>query len=676
MQFRPTFSRRHFLKLGGAVPLGLALPHFPLFAPLALGDEVHYLAVRDKVPDPKDIFFSVQYPGKPPIRLAGHFWYNAETVSAGKKCPAIVEFVPYRRRDGTMIADSKMYPWFAFNDYLCFRIDLQGSGDSEGVLTDEYTDEELTYCSQVIAEIAALPSCDGNVGMMGKSWSAINSLMVAARPDRPRALKAVLVCCGSDDRYNDDVHYMGGAMMFDNVSWPSSMFGWMSLPPDPAVVGDPWKEMWRERIRNADFWFKQWASNQPRDDYWAENSVRGHFEDVQVPVFVMSGWQDGYKNPVERIVSGFSALGKPVQGLLGPWGHKYPFGGYPGPRIAWLQYTVTHWWDKWLKGKTPPPATDWPELPVWLSESQGPSKSLCPDEKGKWVAEDGAWRSRVKEKVLYLGPGNRLGDAPGKVSYSSAKPLVLDTEMLETSSWGECGNDDLPGDQAPFDKASLYFDSEPLPDDLDIFGYPTVALTLAVNRPTASLSIRLCELEPETQASHLVTYRFYNLAYRGGDMASPEKIEPGKTFTLRVTLNIAGHTFKKGWRIRLCTLAVVLSDAVADRGRADRHAVRRRRRRLRAERPHAAGTRAEGRGQGGAKAAAGDLGDRIRQSRRLSADARRDAGGEIHARRDPGHHRRQARNVGAESVRQRPLSIWRAAAGLMDRPDRRKRISR
>ena len=68
---------------------------------------------------------------------------------------------------------------------------------------------------------------------------------------------------------------------------------------------------------------------------------------------------------------------------------------------------------------------------MWLSESQGPSKSLCPDEKGKWVAEDGAWRSRVKEKVLYLGPGNRLGDAPGKVTYSSAKPLVLDTEMLE-----------------------------------------------------------------------------------------------------------------------------------------------------------------------------------------------------------------------------------------------------
>jgi putative CocE/NonD family hydrolase len=546
--FRPAPSRRDLIKFGSAA---FALAQLPAFAATALADEVHYLKVRDKVPDPKDIFFSVHYPGAAPLRLAGHYWYNADTLKAGEKCPAIVEFVPYRRRDGTMIADSKMYPWFAYNDYLCFRIDLQGSGDSEGVLTDEYTEEELVYCIQVIAAIAALPTCDGNVGMMGKSWSAINSLMVAARPDRPEALKAVLVCSGSDDRYDDDVHYMGGAMMFDNVSWPSSMWGWLSLPPDPAVVGAAWQEMWRTRIRNADFWFRRWATHQSRDAYWQENSVRGHFADVQVPVFVMSGWQDGYKNPVERIVSGLSALGKPVQGLLGPWGHKYPYGGYPGPRIPWLHYTVTHWWDKWLKGKTPPPGSDWPQLPVWLSDSQPPVKSPCADETGQWVAEDGDWRSRMMERVFYLGSDHRLGAAPSAARYANAKPLVLDTAMLETSSWGECGNDDLPGDQARFDMASLYFDSDPLAEDFAIFGYPVVALTLAVDRPAASLAIRLCEIEPGTGASHLVTYRFYNLAYRDGDMATPEKIAPGKTFALRIPLNIAGHVFKRGWRIRL-----------------------------------------------------------------------------------------------------------------------------
>ena len=491
------------------------------------------------------------YPGKAPIKLAGHFWFNSDARNAGRKCPAIVELLPYRRRDGTMLADAKMYPWFAFNDYLCFRVDLQGSGDSEGVLTDEYTDEELAYCGQVIEQIAARADCSGAVGMMGKSWSAINSLMMAARPDRPAALKAVIVCAGSDDRWNDDVHYMGGGMMFDNVSWPSSMFGWLAAAPDPAVVGDAWKEMWRTRIDNADFWFKPWGSNQPRDEYWSGTAVRDHYADVGVPVFILSGWQDGYKNPVPLVVEGLAAEGKEVAGIIGAWGHKYPFNGYPGPRVDWLDYIVTHWWDRWLKGKTPPREDAWPQLPVWLGESKEPSKSACADEIGKWVAEDAAWRSRVKQKILYLRSGNRLGDAPERATYTSSGKPVLDTEMLETSSWGECGNDDLPGDQAPFDKESLYFDSDPLPEDFDSFGFPEVALTLSVDRPIASLAIRLNEVSPNTGASHLVTYRFFNLAYRGGDTAKPQTVEPGVPFSIRVPLNVMGHTFKPGWRIRL-----------------------------------------------------------------------------------------------------------------------------
>src|SRR5919205_4022781 len=136
-------------------------------------DDVQFIEVRDKVPLPRVITFTVHYRGTP-ISLYAHYWYNADALNSGTRMPAIVEFNPYRRRDGMAYVDSMMYPWFAFNEYLCFRVDLQGSGDSEGRLTDEYTEEELRYCVQVIEQIAALPICDGNVGMMGKSWSAIN----------------------------------------------------------------------------------------------------------------------------------------------------------------------------------------------------------------------------------------------------------------------------------------------------------------------------------------------------------------------------------------------------------------------------------------------------------------------------------------------------------------------
>jgi hypothetical protein len=473
-------------------------------------------------------------------------------LEAGKKCPAIVELNPYRRRDGLMYADSMMYPWFSACGYLCFRVDLQGTGDSEGIITDEYTDEELSYCAQVIQQIASLPFCDGNVGMMGKSWSAINSLMLAARDDCPSALKAIVVCCGSDDRFTDDVHYMGGAMMLDNIEWPSSMWGWVALPPDPAVVGDRWKEMWRQRIRNANFWFEMWARHQSRDSYWSETSVRDHYDKVKAPVFVLSGWQDGYKNTAEVAVRRLGGLGKPVASLLGPWGHSYPFHGYPGPRIDWLRYITEHWWDRWLKGKQPDPNSALPQFTIWLGESREPGRSTNFNEAGKWVAEDHDWMSRTREMSYYLGPDNRLLRQPAAAqhAYVSHPDILLGTAALETSSWGSCNNPDLPDDETADDHRSTYFDSDPLSEDLDCFGYPVVTLNLRCNKRHAVVAVRLCEVSPRTHKSHLVAYSFFNLCYREGNMASPQPI-PAQPFSVRIPLKITGHVFKRGWVIRL-----------------------------------------------------------------------------------------------------------------------------
>ena len=77
--------------------------------------------------------------------------------------------------------DESMHPHFADAGYAAIRVDMRGSGDSEGVMLDEYSEQEMTDGVDVIAWIAEQPWCDGNVGMFGKSWGAYTSFQVASK---------------------------------------------------------------------------------------------------------------------------------------------------------------------------------------------------------------------------------------------------------------------------------------------------------------------------------------------------------------------------------------------------------------------------------------------------------------------------------------------------------------
>ena len=137
--------------------------------------------------------------------------------------------------------------------------------------SDEYLPQEQSDACEVIAWIAAQPWCTGAVGMIGISWSGFNALQVAAR--RPPALKAIVTLCSTDDRYADDVHYDGGCVGSDMLQWAASMLGWNGWPPDPAIVGERWREMWLERLRQAPPLIEPWLGHQRRDDYWKQGSV-------------------------------------------------------------------------------------------------------------------------------------------------------------------------------------------------------------------------------------------------------------------------------------------------------------------------------------------------------------------------------------------------------------------
>jgi putative CocE/NonD family hydrolase len=474
------------------------------------------------------------------VRLAARAWIPVDAES--EPVPAILEYIPYRRRDGTREGDEETHPWWARQGYACIRLDIRGSGDSEGVIRDEYLAQEQDDAVAAIAWLAAQRWCSGKVGMVGISWGGFNGLQVAAR--RPPALGAIITLCSTDDRYADDMHYMGGVPMGDNLVWGSMFFAIMARAPDPDVVGQGWREQWMARLEAVEPVFARWLEHPLRDAYWRHGSVCEDFSAIRCPVMAVGGWADGYSNAVFRLLAGLEV---PRLGIVGPWGHRFPHDALPGPGIGFLQEGL-RWWDRWLKGRDTGIERE-PMLRAWLQDGL-PPQAHYDERPGSWVAEP-AWPSpRIAPRALALAPG-RLADTPQPdAALAWRSPETVGAAAGEWCPYGLGGESpEMPLDQRTDDALSLCFDGAPLPEPLDILGAPVAELELAVDRPTAFLCARLCEVAPDG-ASTRVSFGILNLTHDAGH-GTATTLRPGERRRIRLQLNEAGHRFRKGCRLRL-----------------------------------------------------------------------------------------------------------------------------
>ena len=297
------------------------------------------------------------------VRVAAKIWLPEDAEQ--RPVPAILEMIPYRKRDGTIYRDVRMHPWIAAQGYACVRVDIRGSGESEGLLLDEYLPREQQDGVEIIDWLSRQRWCSGSVGMTGISWGGFNALQLAAL--KPPALKAIITLCSTDDRYADDIHYMGGCLINENPSWSADRFTWGALPPDPQLVGDKWREIWLARLEAQRPWLEQWLAHQRRDAYWKHGSVCEDYGAIDCAVYAIGGWEDSYSNAVPRLLAGLRC---PRKGLIGPWTHAYPHLSEPGPAIGYLQEAV-RWWDHWLKG-IDSGIMDEPMYRVWMLEPKAP----------------------------------------------------------------------------------------------------------------------------------------------------------------------------------------------------------------------------------------------------------------------------------------------------------------
>ena len=372
-------------------------------------------------------------PLKDGTRLAARIWLPEDAEQ--NPVPAILEYLPYRKRDGTYERDALTHPYLAGHGYAGVRVDLRGSGELTGLLFDEYAQQEQDDGVEVIAWLAAQPWCNGAVGMMGISWGGFNGLQIAARC--PPALKAIVTICSTDDRYADDAHYMGGTFLTKaGLEWAFFFFSLMCLPPDPALVGDDWRAMWLERLANIPLFQDNWLAHQRRDAYWKHGSVCEDYAAIQCPVYAVGGWTDGYKNAIPRLLEGLQV---PRKGLIGPWAHAYPHFAFPGPQIGFLQ-EILRWWDHWLKGIDTGVMNE-PMLRAWMTESVKPAThhDTLP---GRWVAEASWPASGIIPAAAVLDrcrAARRRGAVDGARRMLGADGWYVFRRMGSVRSWTRSG---------------------------------------------------------------------------------------------------------------------------------------------------------------------------------------------------------------------------------------------
>jgi putative CocE/NonD family hydrolase len=481
---------------------------------------------------------NVWVPIRDGTRIAMRLWIPDGAENS--PVPVVMEYIPYRKRDGTRPGDTAWAEQFVPYGFAFARPDIRGSGDSEGVLLGEYLQQEQDDGVAIIEWLAKQSWCNGSVGMRGISWGGFAALQVAAMA--PPALKAIMPHCATDNRYTDDAHYIGGALGLTNFGWGTSFKNVLVAPPDPAIVGDDrWREMWKQRLEAAPPILTEWLRHQRFDDFWKHGSVQVDYSRIKCAVYAVGGQIDSYRDFIPRLLAGLTS---PRKGLMGPWGHTYPQNANPGPGLEWVAEEV-RWWSHWLKGEQTG-ITQEPMLRAYM-ESQTASEVWPQDVPGRWVAEQ-AWPSpRIQTTRLFLN-----ADGLGESARGETVRLCRSQETvgLAKRAWLPSNmRQDLPPDQTTDDRRSVTFDSVPLTDDMEILGNPNARIRVASDQPVAKIVIRINEVTPDGK-SWSVTYGLLNLTHRDGH-ERPAPLAPGQRYDVDVSCYFTAHRFRKGNRIRV-----------------------------------------------------------------------------------------------------------------------------
>ena len=465
------------------------------------------------------------------VRLAADVWLP-KGAGGKERFPVLLEYLPYRKteeRGGRY----PLYAYFVRRGFVVARVDIRGTGNSEGTLIPyEYSDIENSDGDSVIEWLAKQPWSNGNVGMFGISWGGFNSIHMAMR--RPPALKAIIAVDATDDLYQDDVHFIDGMMHVD--SWEMSQDLANAIPGAPDYTID---ETYFARRFDRPPWMLTYKRQQRDGPFWDRTALKARYEALQIPSLLVGGWYDGYRDSIPRMLENVKA---PVKAIVGAWNHTYPHEPYPKPGFE-FRHEAVRWFDYWLKGRDTG-VTREPRLAVYVRDwhPPGPFLETAP---GRWRYEEGWPVARVHDRVLFPRPDRSLGETAPAASVERLR--YVPTTGVEAGGPVMWFGDVAP-DQRPTDAFGLVYETPPLDADLEILGLPRARLRVSADAPQADWFVRLNDVAPDGTVT-LVAAAGQNGAHRVS-ARDPKSIEPGEAFPLEIEMHFTSWVFPKGHRMR------------------------------------------------------------------------------------------------------------------------------
>jgi uncharacterized protein len=465
--------------------------------------------------------------------------------------PAVLEMLPYRKDDWHAASDESRGEWLAARGYAFCRLDVRGTGSSPGIALDEYTPRETQDGFEAVEWLAAQAWSSGRVAMWGISYGGFTAIQVALL--HPPHLAAIVPMMATDDRYTDDVHYLGGCMTVSELSqYAVSMVAMNALPALPAYRGEAWLEEWRDRLDRTPVWLFEWLRRQRDGPYWRQGSVAPHWDRLTTPMFLIGGWTDEYVDATLRMLE--RCINAPRRALIGNWVHSYPDTAFPAPNVDW-NHELVRFLDHWLKG-VDSGVMDEPALVAFRHEWAEP-EPFPVAWPGAWIAEP-AWPPADRSETVF---GLASGEQPliGRLEPGDAPPGGASAESFRHRatvgtraglSWG-AGHapNGLARDLRPDDATVPTFTSAPLAADLDVLGSAAVELTWESPVAVATAVVRLQDVAPDGTPFHVAS-GILNLTHRDSH-ESPAPLVPGKPTTVRMVLRATAHRFRAGHRIRL-----------------------------------------------------------------------------------------------------------------------------